>query len=135
MDNPIVDLSVSSTGPLPTINRGGSHDLSVTAPKIPGLTITPSVLPAAPTTNSSAAPTETSDSRYPSRRVLRPRTEAKSYAESPDIGGFGINGKGFNGSDFDSDDEDEKMLPEYRVSTELKKTYCVSGSFGALNVI
>lgn len=114
-----MDLSVSSTGPLP-INRSGSHDLSVTAPKIPGLTITPSVLPA-PTTNSSAAPTETSDSRYPSRRVLRPRTEAKSYAESPDIGGFGINGKGFNGSDFDSDDEDEKMLPEYRVSTEKKK--------------
>jgi hypothetical protein len=49
--------------------------------------------------------------RYPSRRVLRPRTEPRSYAEieSPDIN-FNNGNEKTNG-DYDSDDDDEEDVP------------------------
>lgn len=60
---------------------------------------------------------EMSESRYPSRRVLRPRTEPRSYAEieSPDI--QMINGEktekaALNGGDYDSDDDEDAPMPE-----------------------
>jgi hypothetical protein len=61
------------------------------------------------------APTET---RYPNRRVLRPRTEPRSYREeieSPDINlnGDKTDKTGTNG-DYDSDDEDAAM-PEIEI--------------------
>jgi hypothetical protein len=68
---------------------------------------------------SAPAPTTTSimESRYPNRRVLRPRIEARSYAEieSPDINLNGDNKteKSTNG-DYDSDDEDAAM-PEIEI--------------------
>lgn len=65
----------------------------------------------------SIGPPSISESRYPNRRVLRPRVEARSYAEieSPDIN---LNGadkteKPSNG-DLDSDDEDAAM-PEIEI--------------------
>jgi Coiled-coil and interaction region of P66A and P66B with MBD2 len=111
-------------------------DLS-TANIPPGLTI--SSIPSIPTSNGNAIittnnngssnnnngiqimPTTTttsnSDSRYPNRRVLRPRIEARSYAEieSPDINLNGANKdeKSTNG-DLDSDDEDAAM-PEIEI--------------------
>lgn len=108
-------------------------DLS-TANIPPGLTIIPTIstnngTPIAPTNNGSSSENngiQTSimsgggDSRYPNRRVLRPRTEPRSYAEveSPDIN---LNGaanadkteKSTNG-DLDSDDEDAAM-PEIEI--------------------
>lgn len=47
-----------------------------------------------------------------SRRVLRPRTEPKSYAEAPDIVLLPakINGRQQNGN-IDSDTDDEEMPP------------------------
>lgn len=109
-------------------------DLS-TANIPPGLTIIPTMLPTnngnlVPMTNNgtanseitsiASAPTTTiqSESRYPARRVLRPRVEARSYAEieSPDIN---LNGdkkaaeKPTNG-DYDSDDEDA-IMPEIEI--------------------
>lgn len=83
-----------------------------------GLTIIPTM---APNSNGSSkdngiqAPMQTSsmnETRYPNRRVLRPRIEARSYAEieSPDINLNGDNKteKSANG-DLDSDDEDAPM--------------------------
>lgn len=113
-------------------------DLS-TANIPPGLTIIPTMsvsngtpAPPPPTNNGSNATNESnngvqatnpigppsiSESRYPNRRVLRPRTEPRSYAEieSPDIN---LNGadkteKPTNG-DLDSDDEDAAM-PEIEI--------------------
>lgn len=102
----------------------------------PGLTIIPTMstnngppAPPASTNNGSISinenngiqtsigPPSISESRYPNRRVLRPRTEPRSYAEieSPDIN---LNGgdkteKPSNG-DLDSDDEDAAM-PEIEI--------------------
>lgn len=58
------------------------------------------------------------ESRYPNRRVLRPRIEPRSYAEieSPDInlnGGADKTEKSTNG-DLDSDDEDA-IMPEIEI--------------------
>jgi hypothetical protein len=110
MDNPIVDLSVS-TNPIGSSSRA-THDLSVT-PKIPGLTITPSILPtpAPPPALENATTSNNNDSRYSNRRVLRPRTEAKCYAE--DLAAF--NGKSSAYQMVESGDEDEEMLPLYQV--------------------
>lgn len=86
----------------------------------PGLTIIPTMVPNSNGSSKdngiqpAAPPTAAiSESRYPNRRVLRPRTEARSYAEieSPDI--RDVNGdskteKSANG-DLDSDDEDAPM--------------------------
>lgn len=109
-------------------------DLS-TANIPPGLTIIPTVAPAirsSPLANSNSiansnnntgssngAPMEmsTSESRYPSRRVLRPRTEPRSYAEieSPDIqmlNGDKTEKATMNGGDYDSDDDEDAPMPE-----------------------
>lgn len=109
-------------------------DLS-TANIPPGLTIIPTVAPAirsSPLANShsiansnnntgssNGAPMEmsTSESRYPSRRVLRPRTEPRSYAEieSPDIqmlNGDKTEKATMNGGDYDSDDDEDAPMPE-----------------------
>lgn len=102
----------------------------------PGLTIIPTMstnngppAPPASTNNGSISinenngiqtsigPPSISESRYPNRRVLRPRTEPRSYAEieSPDINlnGGDKTGKPSNG-DLDSDDEDAAM-PEIEI--------------------
>jgi Coiled-coil and interaction region of P66A and P66B with MBD2 len=94
-------------------------DLS-TANIPPGLTIIPTM---APNSNGSSkdngiqtsvttTTTSMSESRYPNRRVLRPRVEARSYAEieSPDINLNGDNKteKSANG-ELDSDDDDAPM--------------------------
>lgn len=108
-------------------------DLS-TANIPPGLTIIPTIsnnngTSIAPTNNGNSSSSNEnngiqttttsmsggSDSRYPNRRVLRPRTEPRSYAEveSPDINLNGVANadkteKSTNG-DLDSDDEDAAM--------------------------
>jgi hypothetical protein len=53
--------------------------------------------------------THISESKYPSRRVLRPRTEPRSYAEieSPDINFNGANNEKSANGDYDSDEDDE----------------------------
>lgn len=86
-------------------NNNISHDngIQISAPLPPPTsTSTPSI----------------SESRYPNRRVLRPRVEARSYAEieSPDInlnGGGDKIEKSTNG-DLDSDDEDA-IMPEIEI--------------------
>lgn len=95
----------------------------------PGLTIIPSMAPTirAPSNpphsnshsisinNTSNGSSNDMESRYP-RRVLRPRTEPRSYAEieSPDI--QMINGekteKALNGGEYDSEDDDDAPMPE-----------------------
>lgn len=92
----------------------------------PGLTIIPSIV----TSNGNSiinngsnnngittitTTTSISESRYPNRRVLRPRTEPRSYAEieSPDINLNGDKTEKSNG-DYDSDDEDAAM-PEIEI--------------------
>lgn len=57
-----------------------------------------------------------SDSRYPNRRVLRPRVEARSYAEveSPDINLNGDKTEKSTNGELDSDDEDAAM-PEIEI--------------------
>jgi transcriptional repressor p66 len=104
-------------------------DLS-TANIPPGLTIIPTIAPtprATPLSNSNSNSTNNNnnsngasnetETRYSSRRVLRPRTEPRSYAEieSPDIntlnggnGGADKTEKVVNG-DYDSDEEDAPM--------------------------
>lgn len=64
----------------------------------------------------SFADMESLKDQRPMRRVLRPRTEPKSYAEVPDIVLLPakINGRqqsGNNGTDFDLDSDDEEMRP------------------------
>lgn len=97
-------------------------DLS-TANIPPGLTIIPSIAPSNRNSsilnsnsisNNNNGNGETETTRYSSRRVLRPRTEPRSYAEieSPDINT--LNGdktaeKVVNGGDYDSDEEDAPM--------------------------
>lgn len=53
------------------------------------------------------------DSRYPSRRVLRPRTEPRSYAEieSPDINFSNGTEKSTNGEYDSEDDEEDAPMP------------------------
>ena len=100
-------------------------DLSICPP---GLTIIPSIVTSngnstinngsnnnGITTITTIATTTISESRYPNRRVLRPRTEPRSYAEieSPDINLNGDKTEKSNG-DYDSDDEDAAM-PEIEI--------------------
>lgn len=56
-----------------------------------------------------------------SRRVLRPRTEPKSYAEAPDIVLLPakINGRQQNGN-IDSDTDDEEMPPLIAIKVSLR---------------
>uniref|UniRef100_A0A1B0GKA5 Transcriptional repressor p66 coiled-coil MBD2-interaction domain-containing protein n=1 Tax=Lutzomyia longipalpis TaxID=7200 RepID=A0A1B0GKA5_LUTLO len=92
-----------------------------------------SAIPAVPGNNSSGATFATSASSSVvapdnvvghdanrTRRVLRPRTEPRSYAESPDIVLLPakINGRQQNGnidSETDDDDDDEEMPPIYPI--------------------
>ncbi|KAG5682484.1 hypothetical protein PVAND_011835 [Polypedilum vanderplanki] len=85
-----------------------------------GLTIIPTIVPSTvankPNTNGDNGPsenngTQATESRYPSRRVLRPRTE-RSYAEieSPDINFNNGNEKSTNG-EYDSEDDDDDDTP------------------------
>lgn len=57
-----------------------------------------------------------------SRRVLRPRTEPKSYAEAPDIVLLPakINGRQQNGN-IDSDTDDEEMPPIIAIKVSNSK--------------
>lgn len=77
-----------------------------------GLTIIPTPVsnpPPPPTTSNTNGDKEPEkESRYPSRRVLRPRTEPRSYAEieSPDIN-FGNGTEKSTNGDYDSDDDEE----------------------------
>lgn len=91
-----------------TINNGTSSNNNVSNDSGPMV----HQAPPPPTTSSTSI-----ESRYPNRRVLRPRTEPRSYAEveSPDInlnGGDKIE-KSTNG-DLDSDDEDA-IMPEIEI--------------------
>lgn len=63
-------------------------------------------------TNTNGESVNQSETRYPSRRVLRPRTEPRSYAEieSPDINFNNGAEKSTNG-EFDSEDDDEEDVP------------------------
>lgn len=59
-----------------------------------------------------------------SRRVLRPRTEPKSYAEAPDIVLLPakINGRQQNGN-IDSDTDDEEMPPIIAIKVKYNKLH------------
>lgn len=86
-----------------------------------GLTIIPTIVPNATNANSNPTPNtdngNQSDSRYPSRRVLRPRTEPRSYAEieSPDINFNGGAEKSNGDYDSDEDDDDDAPMPEIEI--------------------
>lgn len=85
---------------------------------IPTTTITPSLITTASNANINIISTTNGDggnqieSRYPSRRVLRPRTEPRSYAEieSPDINFNNGTEKSTNG-EFESEEDDEEDTP------------------------
>lgn len=113
---PVVDLSSPNNRP----DRDNLADLNA-ASKIPGLTITPSIMPLSVLDNGQIGVSCSSgSSQYPNRRVLRPRTEPRSYVESPDTLAA-MNGKltrqeQSNGNTpMDSDTDDEKMPPDYAV--------------------
>lgn len=116
---PVVDLS----SPNNRSERDNLADLS-SASKIPGLTITPSIMPLSVLDNGQIGVSSSSGS-YPNRRVLRPRTEPRSYVESPDTLAA-LNGKlnrqeQSNGNTpLDSDTDDEKMPPDYEVKVSEK---------------
>lgn len=97
----VVDLSLSSSRESLTITSATVRDLHALTQNS-GLTITP-----APPPLSNYEHGE--DGRLP-RRVLRPRTEPKSYAETPDIVLLPakINGRQQNGN-IDSETDDEEM--------------------------
>lgn len=108
-----MDLSTANIPPgltiIPTMATNNGSALSATSNGSNGDSGISATAPPPPTTQS--------ESRYPNRRVLRPRTEPRSYAEieSPDIN---LNGdkateKSTNG-DYDSDDEDAAM-PEIEI--------------------
>lgn len=107
-------------------------DLS-TANIPPGLTIIPTMLAtngtsgatnngssdhgmSAPPPLTTTTTSNSSESRYPNRRVLRPRMEPKSYAEieSPDINLNGDKNEKPTNGDIDSDDEDA-IMPEIEI--------------------
>ncbi|XP_053955078.1 transcriptional repressor p66 alpha isoform X1 [Anastrepha ludens] len=103
----VVDLSLgSSRDPALTITSAAIRDVRVLSQNS-GLTITPasSLL----NTNSTSAELALQEENKVQRRVLRPRTEPKSYAEAPDIVLLParLNGRQHNGNiDSETDDED-----------------------------
>ena len=107
VDDSVVDLSLGRDSL--TITPSTARDLRALTQNS-GLTITPAL----PIRTSSPARTSTpptsTNTDQPGRRVLRPRTEPKSYAETPDIVLLPakINGKPHNGNIL-SDSEDEEM--------------------------
>lgn len=120
----IYDLSSTSNSGSSGNILSSIMDLSdISATNIPGLTITRSNNPATsilqpPTIINNGNGITGPDSRYPNRRVLRPRVEARSYAEPAESPDTNLNGdktdRSQNGTEIDSDD-DEKMIPLYEV--------------------
>ena len=120
----IYDLSSASNSGSSSNILSSIMDLSdISATNIPGLTITRSNNPATsilqpPTIINNGNGITGPDSRYPNRRVLRPRIEARSYAEPAESPDTNLNGdktdRSQNGTEIDSDD-DEKMIPLYEV--------------------
>ena len=110
MESPVIDLVAN--------NRSTPADLA--ASKIPGLTITPSIMPLSVLDNGISVSCSSGSSQYPNRRVLRPRTEPRSYVESPDTlaamnGKLGRQEQSNGNTPMDSDTDDEKMPPDYEV--------------------
>lgn len=106
----VVDLSIGSGREALTITPATVRDLRALTQNS-GLTITPAPPPPLPQIHMTSGH---EDSEYwpidRTRRVLRPRTEPKSYAECPDIVLLPakINGRPQNGN-IDSDTDDEEM--------------------------
>lgn len=101
----IIPTMSSSNGPPPVpINNGSSSNNN-------GIQTTTTTTTTTVNTTSS-----NSDPRYPNRRVLRPRTEPRSYAEveSPDINLNGDKTEKSTNGDLDSDDEDA-IMPEIEI--------------------
>jgi hypothetical protein len=103
--------------------REKSEKMDLSIPE--GLTIIPTIVPTPisnkPNSNGEKGPGESNGmsqtietSRYPTRRVLRPRTE-RSYAEieSPDINlnNNGTDKTAANGGEYDSEDDDDDDTP------------------------
>lgn len=114
VDDNVVDLSVGSGRDSLTITPATARDLRALTQNS-GLTITPAPPPpAAPSPSASG-----STSPVPGRRVLRPRTEPKSYAEVPDIVLLPakVNGRSYNGAAAGalSESEDDEMPPVFPI--------------------
>ncbi|XP_055533327.1 transcriptional repressor p66-beta isoform X6 [Wyeomyia smithii] len=113
VDDTVVDLSVASGRDSLTITPATARDLRALTQNS-GLTITPALPPA---TSSSSVSGSTSP--IPGRRVLRPRTEPKSYAEVPDIVLLPakVNGRSYNGAAATalSESEDDEMPPVFPI--------------------
>ncbi|XP_055625853.1 transcriptional repressor p66-alpha isoform X2 [Toxorhynchites rutilus septentrionalis] len=123
VDDSVVDLSITSGRDSLTITPATARDLRVLTQNS-GLTITPALPPsvASPSACGSTSP-------IPGRRVLRPRTEPKSYAETPDIVLLPakVNGRSYNGAAAAttntaataatglSESEDDDMPPVYPI--------------------
>ncbi|XP_004526110.1 flocculation protein FLO11 isoform X1 [Ceratitis capitata] len=105
----VVDLSVgSSRDPALTITSASIRDVR-SLPQNSGLTITPATSLPCSNIASSNADLALQEENKVQRRVLRPRTEPKSYAEAPDIVLLParLNGRQHNGNiDSETDDED-----------------------------
>ncbi|XP_067643170.1 transcriptional repressor p66-beta isoform X2 [Eurosta solidaginis] len=101
----VVDLSLGSgRDPALAITSASMRDVRILSQNS-GLTITPTSVPSTTNTNELALQEESKVQR----RVLRPRTEPKSYAEAPDIVLLParLNGRQHNGNiDSETDDED-----------------------------
>ncbi|XP_058458896.1 transcriptional repressor p66-alpha isoform X2 [Malaya genurostris] len=113
VDDAVVDLSVGSVRESLAITAATARDLRALTQNS-GLTITPALPPSA---CSPSAPGNTSP--VPGRRVLRPRTEPKSYAEVPDIVLLPakVNGRSYNGAVAAglSESEDDEMPPVFPI--------------------
>ncbi|XP_065087880.1 transcriptional repressor p66-beta isoform X3 [Ochlerotatus camptorhynchus] len=114
VDDNVVDLSVGSGRDSLTITPSTARDLRALTQNS-GLTITPA--PPPPSASSPSASGSTSP--VPGRRVLRPRTEPKSYAEVPDIVLLPakVNGRSYNGAAAAalSESEDDEMPPVFPI--------------------
>lgn len=116
MEVDVVDLSVGSGRDSLTITPATARDLRALTQNS-GLTITPAPPPPPPAAPSPSASGSTSP--VPGRRVLRPRTEPKSYAEVPDIVLLPakVNGRSYNGAAAGalSESEDDEMPPVFPI--------------------
>lgn len=109
VDDNVVDLSLGSGRDSLTITQATVRDLRALTQNS-GLTITAAPLP--------------SINQQSNRRVLRPRTETRSYVESPDIVLLPakLNGRQQNGN-IDSDSENEEMPPLYPIKVNIFNNY------------
>ncbi|XP_055606710.1 transcriptional repressor p66-alpha isoform X2 [Uranotaenia lowii] len=116
VDDSVVDLSIGSGRDSLTITATTARDLRALTQNS-GLTITPAPPPPPPAVASPSASGSTSP--IPGRRVLRPRTEPKSYAEVPDIVLLPakVNGRSYNGAAAAalSESEDDEMPPVFPI--------------------